>query len=383
VSALEPLSASRSRVSFDILIVVVFNYSHYTMHNDYIYRNIPKVFNKMYRSRTDSESEILRVLLNADHAVRYRKIQGYGLKDSDFDDKPNCSRRIFNHRKKELLNSYYIRKLKQSDGRSTYYQITPLGIIHLCKSVNDLKEIPFTRIFDVLKFYYNKGKRADEKSYIDKLKNSWDVLEKVFGKNWFVEPLNEITKTIELESNPDHYDIHLYYELSHGLKVLINSFWISKDEIRMKAPSKEPEDFLYFSDVVDNEKMYSLISKFIIKAFLHYFVYENTTEREMLSILESELPEKKKFKNYQEEFRKFPESMLGVADEFTIELHNSIEMQIHPLKTVSNEIYYRFRMDWEKRPHYTMNRYGIHLRSTEKIKNDQRSRKLIARIRLH
>jgi len=57
------------------------------MHNDYIYRNIPKVFSKMYRSRIDSESEILRILLNADHTVRYRKIQGYGLKDSDFDDK--------------------------------------------------------------------------------------------------------------------------------------------------------------------------------------------------------------------------------------------------------------------------------------------------------
>jgi len=352
------------------------------MHKDYIYRNMPKVFNKLYRSRIESESEILRVLLNADHVVRYRKIQGYGLKDSDFDDKPNCSRRIFNHRKKDLLNSYCIRKLKQSDKRSTYYQITPLGIIHLCKSVNDLKGIPFTRIFDVLKFYYNKGKPVDEKSYIDKLKNSWDVLEKVFGRNWFVEPLNEITKTIELESNPDYYEIDLYYELSHGLKVLINSFWISKDEIRMKAPSEEPEDFLYFSDVVDNEKMYSLISKFIIKAFLHYFVYENTTEREMLSLLKSKEPEKKKFKNYQEEFLKFPESMLGVADEFTIELQNSIDMQKHPLKTVADEIGYRFRMDWEKHSPYMINRYGSRLRPFEIIK-DETLRKLIARVRLH
>jgi len=133
------------------------------------------VFNNLYRSRIDSESEILRILLNANQAVRYHKIQGYGLKDSDFDDRSNCSRRIFNHRKNDLLNSYYIRKLKQSDKRSTYYQITPLGIIHLCNSVNDLKDIPFTRIFDVLKFYYNKGKSTDEKSYMDKLKNSWSL----------------------------------------------------------------------------------------------------------------------------------------------------------------------------------------------------------------
>lgn len=343
------------------------------------------MFNKLYRSRIDSESEILRVLLNANQNVIFRKkIQGYGLKDSDFDDKPNCSRRIFNHRKKDLLNSYSIRKLKQSDKRSTYYQITPLGIIHLCKSVNDLKEIPFTRIFDVLKFYYNKGKPTDEKSYIDKLKNSWDVLEKIFGRNWFVEPLNEITKTIELESNPNHYDIHLYYDLSYGLKVLINSFWISKDEIRMKAPSEEPEDFLYFSDVVDNEKMYSLISKFIIKTFLHYFVYENTTEREMLSILESELPEKKKFKKYQDEFLQFPVSMLGVADEFSLELLNAIDIQKNPLHTINNEISYRFELDWEKYSPYTLKRYR-HLKSskTHREKPSESLKELLTRMRLH
>lgn len=340
------------------------------------------MFNKLYRSRIDSESEILRVLLNANQNVIFRKkIQGYGLKDSDFDDKPNCSRRIFNHRKNDLLNSYSIRKLKQSDKRSTYYQITPLGIIHLCKSAKDLNEIPFTRIFDVLKFYYNKGKPTDEKSYIDKLKNSWDVLEKIFGRNWFVEPLNEITKTIELESNPNHYDIHLYYEL-YGLKVLINSFWISKDEIRMKALSGEPEDFLYFSDVVDNEKMYSLISKFIIKAFLHCIVLDNTMDRERRSLLKSNVPEKKEFKNYQEEFLKFPESMLGIADEFTLELLNAIDMQKHPLKTVADEIDTRFRLDWEKHSPYMIKRHGSRLGPFETIK-DETMRKLYARMRLH
>ena len=343
---------------------------------------MPKGYVSLYRSRIDSESEILRILLNANYPVFFRRIQGYGLKDSDFDDQPNCSRRIFNHRKKDLLNSYSIRKLKQSDKRSTYYQITPLGIIHLCKSVNDLNDIPFTRIFDVLKFYYNKGKPTDEKSYIDKLKNSWDVLEKIFGGNWFAYPLNEITKTIELESNPDDYEIHLYYEL-YGLKVLTNSFWISKDEIKIKALSEHPEDFIYFSHVIDNKIMYYLISKFIIKAFLHCIVYENTMDRERLSLLKSNVPEKKEFKNYQEEFLKFPESMLGVADEFTLELKNAIDIQKHPLQTLNDEIRYRFHLDWKKYSPYVIKRYGNRFKSPKTIQNDKSLKELLARMRLH
>lgn len=165
---------------------------------------------------------------------------------------------------------------------------------------------------------------------------------------------------------------------------LTNSFWIFKDEIRMKSLSEEPEEFLYFYDVVDNKKMNYLISKFIIKAFLHYFVYENTTEREMRSLLKSKVPEKKKFKKYQDEFLQFPMSMLGIADEFTLELLNTIDIQKNPLHTINNEISYRFKLDWEKYSPYTLKRYR-HLKSskTHREKPSESEKELLTRMRLH
>ena len=308
----------------------------------------------MYRSRIDSESEILRVLLNADHAVRYRKIQGYGLKDSDFDDKPNCSRRIFNHRKKDLLNSYYIRKLKQSDKRSTYYQITPLGIIHLCKSVNDLKEIPFTRIFDALKFYYNKGKPTDEESYIDKLKNSWESLEKIYGRNWFVKPFYDIIKPIEIKNNSE-INIRLNYELSRALRFEVSSINIIGNEIGVRADrvidGSEPfaaSDFL-FDEIIDEKKMYYLISKFIINAFIHHVMCYNIIERVILTRLKKNHSRKNRFKNCQEEFLQFPEKILSTADKFNVELMKIVELQRYSLKIMAREVRFRF-IDWKKTP---------------------------------
>jgi len=312
------------------------------------------VFNKLYRTRIDSESVILQILLNANHAVRYRKIQGYGLKDSDFDDMPNCSRRIFNHRKKDLLNSYYIRELKQSDGRSTYYQITPLGIIHLCKSVNDLKEIPFTRIFDVLKFYYNKGKPTDEESYIDKLKNSFGVLEKIYGKNWFVKPFYDIIKPIEIENN-SIINIRLNYELSRAQRFEVSSINIMGNKISVRADTEIDEsepppasDFL-FNKIIDEKEMYYLISKFIINAFIHHVMCENIIERVILTRLKKNYSGKNRFKKCQEEFLQFPEKILSTADKFNAELLKVVELQRESLKIMRREVRFRF-IDWKKTP---------------------------------
>ena len=274
MSALEPLSASWSLVSFDILIVVVFNYSHYTMHKGFIYRNVPKVFNRMYRTRIDSESQILRILLNANQAVKYHKIQGYGLKDSDFDDMPNCSRRIFNHRKNDLLNSFSIRKLKQSDKRSTYYQITPLGIIHLCKSINHWKDMPFTRIFDVLKFYYKEYKLPSEESYVDKLQNSWIKLDKIHYEKWYVVRLFGVIRNIEVNGQGDYeLTVNLKYKLFYDTDVTYAQYVISENKyFAAQYPLMGDVEIGYVEK--KEKKIYYLISKFILKAIFHSLIYD-------------------------------------------------------------------------------------------------------------
>jgi len=308
------------------------------------------VFNKLYRSRIDSESEILRVLLNANQAVRYHKLQGYGLKDSDFDKEPNCSRRIFNHRKKELLNSYCIRTLKQSDGRSTYYQITPIGIIRFCQHINEINELPFTRVFDVLKFYYNKFKLPSEESYVDKLQNSWEKLSKDLGKNWNNQELFKIIKNIEiLNQDNNQFVINLKYRLFHDTDVSYAQYVISENRF-MVAHYPIEEDIEIGYDETTEEKLYYLISKFILKAIFHSLIYNRlmfdyALEENIWKSLRNEEYVKKNYK-------KFPIEFLGVADEFNDELRDVVFLNSQSLSKASTLIGVLFGSRGKQSPHY-------------------------------
>jgi len=311
------------------------------MHKGYIYRNIPKVFNRLYRSRIDSESQILQILLNANQAVRYHKIQGYGLKDSDFDDKPNCSRRIFNHRKKDLLNSYSIRKLKQSDKRSTYYQITPLGIIHLCKLVNDLKEMPFTRIFDVLKFYYEEYKLPSEKSYVDKLQNSWTKLDKIFYEKWYVSRLSNIVRNIEVINEGDNeYVINLKYKLFHDTDVTYAQYVISEGKYFVAHYPLIDDIEIGYVETTE-KKLYYLISKFILKAIFHSLIYN-------LLVWDEALPDVDGITTVNQ----LPENIIGVADEFNNDLRNVIFLNSQTLNFTRLQIGKKFKEFEKASPFY-------------------------------
>ena len=80
---------------------------------------------------------ILEKLLIYGRSIPYRrKIQGYGLVESDFGKKDikipkQVTRRIFRNRKENMLSLKLIRKIKSDDERPNVFAITPLGIVFL------------------------------------------------------------------------------------------------------------------------------------------------------------------------------------------------------------------------------------------------------------
>ncbi|MFN3655600.1 MAG: hypothetical protein ACK4TO_09830, partial [Candidatus Nitrosotenuis sp.] len=61
---------------------------------------------------------------------------GVGLRGSDFDKFQDCSRRIFNSRKRRFLKLRLIERLDRKKGkRDKYYKITPLGTVYYFQNI--------------------------------------------------------------------------------------------------------------------------------------------------------------------------------------------------------------------------------------------------------
>jgi len=259
--------------------------------------------------------------------AKFKQFSGYGLKKEDFDKRVEnvnhefvrrsfVSSKIFFNRKKFLLENQYIKPLQSKEKRSKFYGITPLGIAYLCSNISELDNTTALRLIEILKFYYEKGKPAIERSYLTKLENVWIKLSEVIGEKDLLEKLRGIVKGIKVVKETDSkIRIDLMYENYYGFIIPYTSWNIIKDEYRLLLSSKLEtiEPFYHTSH---------FIGKFIVKALCYDVVSHLIEDKKSMDVKNPTLKEKKEIKEIEKKLENIPVDIMGVSKEFSSELGN-------------------------------------------------------------
>lgn len=220
-------------------------------------------------TRGTNQILILNSLQKGKKVPYRRKVSGYGLMASDFDndDKP-LSRKIFERNCQELLQNRYISKIEISDKKSKYYTITPLGICYLI--LNERKQIEysvFRRIFIILKLFCDKSRTS---KILKPLEFKADLILKQLlknhGKNTLCE--NFTYSVIDyFHLFQDKY-INISFNITLNLKLALANFTLQKRNI-------------FFSEIIDNQlsqkhlenkQFHSVFSLYVLVLFFNRLV---------------------------------------------------------------------------------------------------------------
>jgi len=234
--------------------------------------------------------EVLRAFLVSSYPVEKRKniISGYGLKKEDLDKTPeesfnkagkkkhNASSKMFWKRKDDLLYNYHIVPLA-SNRRGKFYGITPIGISYFCEHMEDIDTDIFESIFSHLKFFYEKGKPKGEKSYLDKLESI--TRNKSLKENPDFDVGLEFKETFVnfkiKHSVEDYSAVKMTYSPTSGMEILLSELLYPNGDVQLEdeaytVVSHSGEGTLMIIDKdVDGHTFNYLLSKFLIKSFLH------------------------------------------------------------------------------------------------------------------
>lgn len=311
-------------------------------------------------SYVNNTLEILKAFLVSSYPIEKRKkvVSGLGLKKEDlnkrsaegFPDgwskKHNVSSKMFSTRKESLLYDYHIVELPSNE-RGKFYGITPLGISYFCNNVNDIDSDIFEKIYSHLKFFYEKGKPKGEKSYLDKLEN---ILKLISDKNNTIGvKFKEIFSNFKIEHNVEDYIfIKLIYSPTAGLEVLLSELIYSQgfgEDGTYNVVSNSNEGTLLSVDRdVDVYTFNYILSKFLIKAFLHSLYFDSytiTSTMEQKSQHNSKNKAKitEKLKIYQDIRKAFKKDGVEVVKEFQDEINNAIKLYMDVLKSEIKPLY--------------------------------------------
>jgi len=278
----------------------------------------------MYRDRRESIMSILCLLLEKSEKVSYRrKLQGYGLYDSQFDKfSPECTRRIFNHSKNELLEKKYITKLKTRGEQKQYYSITPLGICYLC-SISEVDKHQYIKMLDFLKFFYKNNSLTKTSNIAIKIKTMrdvWELVEKydephmqnsfAFYFELALEGIKIIDKRVELS----YTDMHANSTTSFA------KYFIKNDEIQaLEIPPRE---------LLESEFYYE-IAEYIIYSFFYTLIIgimntpQQTNIIKLLKKKYSKTSDKPKKREYMSRIR-----LLNKLTQESTEILNSFDKSI-------------------------------------------------------
>ena len=205
---------------------------------------------------------ILEFLLENNEKIRAWRNLDYGLHESAFNTKENSSRKIFQNRKLEFLESKFIKPIRTTTNRK-YYSITPLGISWLIQNENDLKEGTAIHIFKFLEHFYRDYKtREGTERQIPVIKldyNIWKKLEQGFSKKLLLDHLMQSCKTIQI----DNHVITCFIQISDIFVCNVARFEIINGTIFIK--------YLFESDShnteISDEEFYENISRHISLSF--------------------------------------------------------------------------------------------------------------------
>lgn len=211
---------------------------------------------------------ILNSLQKGNKILYRRRVSGYGLMASDFDnnDKP-LSRKIFERNCQELLQNRYIEKIEISDNKSKYYTITPLGICYLI--LHERKQIEynaFRRIFIILKIFCDKSRTSKILKPIEfETDLMLNQLLKNHGENTLCE--NFTYSVIDcFHLFQDKY-VNISFNVTLNLKLALANFTLQNRNI-------------FFTEIIDNElakkhlenkQFHSVFSLYVLVLFFNKF----------------------------------------------------------------------------------------------------------------
>ncbi|MDH3204191.1 MAG: hypothetical protein OEL81_05900 [Nitrosopumilus sp.] len=237
--------------------------------------------------------EVLKAFLLYSKPVFKRKnIQsGIGLKKEDLNKTPydgfnqlgtkkhKASSKMFSSRKENLLYDYHIVRLPSNE-HGKFYGITPLGISYFCEYSKHIDLEIFESIFTHLKFFYEKGKPKGEESYLKKLESITTnkiLRDSPDAINYITIEFKEAFSNFKIKhSVVDYILIKLIYTPTSGMEILLSELIYSKgseeeDDYGAYSLSSDSNEgtLMIFDRDVDVHNFNYILSKFLIKSFLH------------------------------------------------------------------------------------------------------------------
>lgn len=208
----------------------------------------------------------MEALLEKGKEVKFKnRLQGYGLKDSDFDSatfengQNNCSRRIFGYRKASLLKRKLIVKLHFRSKRENYYSITPLGVCYFCSLVDSITKQQAKRILENLKLFYES--RSFGKEWLFDIgaefnfSKIWDKLEKVILDQELINELKRVCSYVTIKNEDDDHVVTCSFPIHNAMMVTISKYKIFNDktvkELHQKIRKKQKKNPNVISDFTD------------------------------------------------------------------------------------------------------------------------------------
>ena len=261
--------------------------------------------------------------------IKYRrKLQGYGLNESDFNKKditlPKLvTRKIFFRRKERLLKLKLIQKIKSNDKRLNVYSITPLGIAFLFHSRNVKDKFDIRRISKFLGFY---EKESFVKTYpdIDFSKFDFKLIESQIKKFSIGKIKGTLTAVLRnMEIIPERYSqrVILTYQWGQKTPVIFEKFDIFESIITISPEYTIPKIFR-----IEDSVFFSTIAMFIVGSFSHSLVLNNFFNFDDVSNIK--LLHETKIKNLKKK------RIFQVFDTFNILLMRKLNVQLVGLSTI-------------------------------------------------
>ncbi len=238
----------------------------------------------MYNSSVNYFHSLLESLVectdNKEYKIFYRKkITGYGLTHSNFEDIKKGNSRNFAHWKQNLLDLklIWIPKIKNSqseDGsnKSSYrrqYTISPLGICSFSSTTDKIGKNNAKRIISILKFYSDFT-----------LKWEWEELCKIIGTEEASQLLKQSCDSIKIIDVNGEVHLIFGYKSKEKTNYEFFKYIIRQNQTYLELPQG------YFSDepdviqdpiplrIINDSSFFTDIAEFILETFC-YSIIEN------------------------------------------------------------------------------------------------------------
>ncbi len=298
----------------------------YLSHSGMKYTNKKKAKEKLL-------SSLLQCYGNDERLIRgfYKKIKGYGLKQTEFDNVP-----LFRRNKEKLLKNYFIRKIKIKNGK--YFSLTPYGLIHYCNSKESFEDYEIISLLKFLEFHFNQFESKQD----SKLMKSLNRIIKNTDDLDLRYKFHDVISAIKTRGEGFHLTVDCVYKLYRGsvypgLDVLVTSIsyfepdneYFLKFDINSKKSTGKPE-------TITEEKFNHMFAKFIISAFLHSlytfhlkFIYVFTprpNRRIAILSIDKMTKNKKEHEKNIKSNESFDKIALDIVKQFNIELKSNIEL---------------------------------------------------------